>query len=1074
LETRTLLAATAQTFTGPSLTDLKVLAYQGVDTAGAAIRRMLTALETQLTNGPLADLKAGTDGNDFVREVQSLEASYVQNVDQQLLPNFPNVDTLLKLQGQRIVLDETSLNEQNSVGLTSDSTFESQAATAINSLTAGPLHSLHTPISGYVTATQAFESGLKAIAASLATSASPSLTSAQASSAMQAATVAYQADIHAALQVTHPGISNIVDTAVSSLLSTATSIASATSSDAESAINSAITAFDNAILDTTGLFGPRGPINVRLASGHLIPPHLTDHRPDTVITDVSGTASFGGTADLSATLENASGTPISGETVSFTLDGAFAGIAVTNSSGVATVSDVPTSDGVGTDSGGVVVHFLGDINYKNSGGSGDLTVSKADTTLSAVSGTATFGGKATLTATLTSDVTSAGISGETVDFTLDGTSVGSAMTDSSGVATLTGVTTTDDAGTHTDAVVASFAGDADYNAATNASGDLVVSKANTTLSAASGTATFGGTATLVATLTSSVTSAGISGETVNFTLDGTSVGHATTNGSGVATLTGVATTDNAGTHTGAVVASFAGDSNYNAATNATGNLVVSKANTTLGSVSGTATFGGTATLVATLTSAVTNAGISGETVNFTLDGTAVGHATTNSNGVASLPNIATTDSAGTHNNVVVASFAGDSNYNAATNGTGNLVVSKANTTLGSVSGTATFGGTATLVATLTSAVTSAGIANEPVTFTLDGVSAGPAVMTNSMGVATLTGVPTTDSAGTHTGVVVASFAGDSNYNAAPNGTGDLVVSKANTALGAVSGTASFGGTATLTATLTSSVTGAPIVNEPVTFTLDGVSAGPAAVTNSMGVATLTGVPTTDDAGTHTGVVVASFAGDSNFNAAPNGTGDLVVSKANTTLGSVSGTAQFGGTATLTATLTSSVTNAGVVGETVVFELDGVPAGGGVTNSMGVATTSVATTDPVGTHPGAVLAIFTGDSNYNSAPDGTGDLTVTAAPTSLTMVSGTATGGMATLTATLTSTVTGMPISGVILNFTLDGTAVGPQMTNSMGVATLMGVPTSDPTGTYPNAVVVAWIGNTDYAPSNASGTLTVS
>ena len=81
---------------------------------------MLQALETQLTSGPLADLTAGTvDGNGFVTEVQSLEASYAQNVDQQLLPEFPNVDTLLKLQGERIVADETSLNQQYSVGLLS-------------------------------------------------------------------------------------------------------------------------------------------------------------------------------------------------------------------------------------------------------------------------------------------------------------------------------------------------------------------------------------------------------------------------------------------------------------------------------------------------------------------------------------------------------------------------------------------------------------------------------------------------------------------------------------------------------------------------------------------------------------------------------------------------------------------------------------------------------------------------------------------------------------------------------------------------------------------------------------------
>ena len=99
LETRTLLTA-AETFTGPSLIDLILLARQGKDTAPAAIERMLQSLETQLTGGPLADLGSGAvDGNGFVQEVQSLESSYEQNVDQQLSPEFPNVDKILKLAG---------------------------------------------------------------------------------------------------------------------------------------------------------------------------------------------------------------------------------------------------------------------------------------------------------------------------------------------------------------------------------------------------------------------------------------------------------------------------------------------------------------------------------------------------------------------------------------------------------------------------------------------------------------------------------------------------------------------------------------------------------------------------------------------------------------------------------------------------------------------------------------------------------------------------------------------------------------------------------------------------------------
>jgi hypothetical protein len=1065
------MAAATETFQGPSLTDLIVAARQGVNTSQAGINRMLTALESQMTSGPLSDLKSGAvDGDGFIVEAQSLELSYEQNVDQQLSPEFPNIDTLLKLQGQRIVAELSALNQQSAVGLISSADLQTDAGTAINSLTAGPIFSLGTPISAYVSATRLLESSLTTLAQSLSSSAATPLTPADVSTSVLADALAYQTALHAGLQVTHPNISSMVDSAVASLQTTANSIASESSSDAQAALTSAITAFDTAILDTTGLFGSRGIIAQATANGEVLTQNLTVIRSASTLESVSGTASFGGTATLTATLTS-SGTSkaISGVAVSFTLDGAFAGTAVTDSNGVATLSGVPTSDAVGTDTGGIWAYYAGDINNLSSIGTGDLTVSKAATGLSSVSGTATFGGKATLMATLMSSVTNQGISGETVSFTLDGTSVGTATTNSSGVATLTGVTTTDSAGTHNGGGVASFAGDSSYTASSG-TGNLVVSQAGTTLSAVSGTASFGGTATLTATLTSNVTSAGISGETVSFTLDGTSVGTATTNSSGVATLTGVKTSDAVGTHNGVVVASFAGDSNYTAAANASGNLVVSQAATTLTSVSGSATFGGTATLTATLTSSVTNVGISGETVSFTLDGTSVGTAMTNSSGVATLTGVATSDPAGTHMNAVVANFAGDTNYVSST-GMGNLVVSQAGTSLASISGTATFGGTATLTATLTSSVTMKGISGETVSFMLDGTAVGTAT-TDSNGVATLANVATTDPAGTHTGAVAASFAGDSNYTAS-NGTGNLVVSQAATTLTSVSGTAAFGGTATLLATLMSSVTGKGIAGETVSFTLDGTVVG-MATTNSSGVATLANVPTSDPVGTHTGAVVATFAGDTNYLSSM-GTGDLVVGQAATSLGSVSGTATFGGTATLTATLTSSVTGMPIAGETVMFTLDGTAVGGAVTNSSGVANLSgVPTSDPAGTHTGAVVASFAGDTDYDSS-SGTGDLVVSQAATAVNSVSGTASfGGTATLVATLTSSVTSMPIANETISFMLDGKAVGTAVTDSSGVATLTGVPTSDPVGTDMNGVVASFAGDTNYLSSSGIGDLVVS
>lgn len=90
---------------------------------------------------------------------------------------------------------------------------------------------------------------------------------------------------------------------------------------------------------------------------------------------VSGT--YSGTVNLSATLK-AGTNGVSGKAISFTLNSAGVGSAVTNSSGVATLSSVSLgSTNAGTYTGGVGASFTGDSTYAASSGVGDLTVSKS-------------------------------------------------------------------------------------------------------------------------------------------------------------------------------------------------------------------------------------------------------------------------------------------------------------------------------------------------------------------------------------------------------------------------------------------------------------------------------------------------------------------------------------------------------------------------------------------------------------------------------------------------------------------------------------------------------------------------
>ena len=75
--------------------------------------------------------------------------------------------------------------------------------------------------------------------------------------------------------------------------------------------------------------------------------------------------------------------------------------------------------------------------------------------------------------------------------------------------------------------------------------------------------------------------------------------------------------------------------------------------------------------------------------------------------------------------------------------------------------TGTYGGTTTATATLT--CSGCPIANETVSFSLNGVSEGIAT-TNASGVATLSAISLADcNAGTYTSCLAASFAGDANY-----------------------------------------------------------------------------------------------------------------------------------------------------------------------------------------------------------------------------------------------------------------------------------------------------------------------
>jgi hypothetical protein len=185
--------------------------------------------------------------------------------------------------------------------------------------------------------------------------------------------------------------------------------------------------------------------------------------------------------------------------------------------------------------------------------------------------------------------------------------------------------------------------------------------AATSLAVSSASGTYGSTTNLSATLTSAA--GPVSGKTIAFTLNGTGVGSATTDGSGVATLSNTSLAGiNAGTYPAGVGASFATDSNY-LSSSGTNSLTVIKADQAIA-------FGALADKTygdAPFTVNATGGG-SGNSVTFS----ASGNCTSSGAGGSTI----TITGAGSC--TVAASQAGNANYNVAPDVSQSFTINKAN------------------------------------------------------------------------------------------------------------------------------------------------------------------------------------------------------------------------------------------------------------------------------------------------------------------------------------------------------------------------------------------------------------
>lgn len=289
------------------------------------------------------------------------------------------------------------------------------------------------------------------------------------------------------------------------------------------------------------------------------------------------------------------------------------------------------------------------------------------------------------------------------------------------------------------------------------SNNIPVEPAVTTLSTNNASGYNGRTVNLAAKLSSQISS--LPGKNITFKVNGVEIGSAITGSNGIANLV-YNITQTQGTYN--ITADFNGDTKCLASTS-NGTLTVNVLTTSI-AVDNVSTYNGkTVSLNASLTDQNGDP-VAGKNVTFKINGTAVGNATTNENGIASL-NYTVTQTEGNYN--LTADFVGDYVYVAST-GAGDLKVNVINTNFIVNDIKSLNGKTVNLTANLTD-VNGTPLAGKTITFNLNGDIAGTAV-TGTNGVATLN--YKLNKSGNYS--ITADFAGDYVY-VASRGTGEAEV-----------------------------------------------------------------------------------------------------------------------------------------------------------------------------------------------------------------------------------------------------------------------------------------------------------
>jgi hypothetical protein len=773
------------------------------------------------------------------------------------------------------------------------------------------------------------------------------------------------------------------------------------------------------------------------------------------------TGAVGSTVTVSAKVTDvATGSPVSGASVSFSLAGQVGSVSGTSgATGVASASLALTDTPSATPYVLTSTYAGGPADAASSTTSNfTVTLDPTSTTVTASPPSATQGvDSPTFTAHISPTGPSSGTITGNVTFTIDGSAIGSPVPVSGGTATSSPLNTLGESlGNHN--VVATYSGDSHY---ASSSGNIPnysihgpLTATTTTLGVSpSGNAPFGEPVTLTATVSPTVDN---TSSAVTFFDNGTSLGSADLNGSSPDQATLVVSNLAVGGHS--LTAQYNGDGNltFNTSVSNPVSLTVNSATTTTSVTLVTpssdpfafepVTFGVTVAPPAGDTQVPTG------TVQIVINGVNFGAPLTLAGGSTTV-DVPAGLPAGT--TTVTANYSGDSGFSGGS-GTLNQPVSQATTSTALVSSTGSSGSVLNQAVTFTANVTPEGAGNPGglVTF-FDCPTSAPC--STQLGQSTLS---PTGSAGSQATLqlsnlaegdnyITATYGGDSNFSGSSSSPPfDQVVSPpppvaatSTTVVGSTTppgtpNTSVYGQAVAFTATVSVAPSQAAISAPAgtVQFSIDGTNVGsPVPLVGGPGspgtgwTSTAVSAPVSSLlSGGH--AVIATYSGLSGAGIpqAFQGSGAIATQEVHQAASSVSGVpsanpASFGQAVTFTATLQAVAPGVGTPGGTVQFSLDGSAFGSPAAVHSGTAVSGAATGLLPGTH--TVSMITSGDANFLGS-NGSFTFVVNSIPTTTSLTATpnpVAFASALTLTATVShSSGPGTPSGTVVFT---DGTTV---------------------------------------------------